>query len=91
MDGFVKGAKEGAVHRVHFVHALDSISHVVWRGEAHGDVDAADHQDSFLGFHLPCHVGRQAPVAGIDLARFQRASKRANHSTGGGRNNIVQG
>jgi hypothetical protein len=25
------------------------------------------------------------------LARFQRASKRANHSTGGGRNNIVQG
>ena len=30
-------------------------------------------------------------LAGIDLARFQPAFKRAHHSTGSGRNDIVQG
>ena len=90
MDGFVQGAKERAVHRVYFVHAVDLTSQVCWRGEVHGDVDATDHQHSFLGFHLPSYVGRQSPVAGINLACFQRASKRAHHSTGSGRNDIVQ-
>lgn len=87
----MQGAKEGAVHRVHFVHALDLLSHDFWRSEAHGDVDTADYQDSFLCFHLAGYLCRQAPVAGINLARFQRASKRAHHSTGSGRNDIVQG
>ena len=91
MDGFVKGAKQGAVHRVQFVHALDLVSHVFWRSEVHGDVDTADHQDSFLCFHLPGYVGRQSPVAGINLARFQRASKGSHHSTGSCRNDIIQG
>ena len=90
MDGFVQGAKERTVHRVHFMHALDPISRIFWRDESHGDMDAADHQDSILGFHLPGDVGGQAPVAGINLTRFQRASKRAHHSTGSGRNDIVQ-
>jgi len=90
LDGFVQGAKERAVHRVHFMHAVDLSPQVCRRGEAF-DVDAADHQDSFLGFHLPGYLGRQAPVAGVNLARFQRASKRAQHSTGRGRNDIVQG
>ena len=61
-----------------------------WRSEAHGDVDAADHQDSFLGFHLSGYLGRQAPVAGVNLARFQRASKRAHHSTGGCGDNVIE-
>lgn len=91
MDGFVQSAKEGAVHRVHFVHTLDLVSHVFWRSEAHGDVDTTDHQDSFLCFHLAGYVCRQTPVVGINLARFQRASKRAHHSTCGCRNDIVQG
>lgn len=60
----MQGAKEGAVHRVHFVHALDLLSHDFWRSEAHGDVDTADYQDSFLCFHLAGYVCRQAPVAG---------------------------
>jgi len=83
--------KRGQCIGVHFVHAVDLTSQVCWRSEVHGDVDAADHQDSFLGFHLPGYLGRQAPVAGVNLARFQRASKRAQHSTGRGRNDIVQG
>ena len=67
------------------------LRHVFCCGEAHGDVDAADHQDSFLGFNLPGYVSRQSSVAGINLARFQRASKCAQHSTGGDRNDVVQG
>ena len=84
------GAKERAVHSVHSVHAVDLSPQVCWRGEVF-DVDAADHQDSFLGFNLPGYVSRQSSVAGINLARFQRASKCAQHSTGGGRNDVVQG
>jgi hypothetical protein len=72
------------------MHPLDSVSHIFWRDEAHGDMDASDHQDSFLVFHLAGYVSRQSPVAGINLTRFQRASKRAHHSTGSGRNDIVQ-
>ena len=90
MDAFVQGAKERAVRSVHFVHAVDLTSQVCWRSEVHGDVDAADHQDSFLGFHLPGYLGRQAPVAGVNLARFQRASKRAQHSTGGCGDNVIE-
>ena len=78
MDAFVQGAKERAAHSVHLVHAVDLTSQVCWRSEAHGDVDTADHQDSFLGFHLPSHVSGQFSVAGINLACFQHASKRAN-------------
>ena len=68
MDGFVQGPKERAVHRVHFVHAVDLTSQVCWSGETHGDMNAADHQDSFLGFHLPGYVSSQ--FGGINLARF---------------------
>ena len=78
------------MHRVHFVHSLDLISDILWRSKPHGDVDAADHQGSFLGFYFTGYVSRQAPVAGINLARFQRATKRAHHSTGSCRNDIVQ-
>jgi hypothetical protein len=67
LDGFVQGAKERAVHRVHFMHAVDLSPQVCRRGEAF-DVDAADHQDSFLGFHLPGYVSSQ--FGGINLARF---------------------
>jgi len=91
LDGFVQGPKERAVHRVHFVHAVDLTSQVCWSGETHGDMNAADHQDCFLGFHLPCNVSGQSSVAGINLACFQRASKRALLSTGRGRNDIVLG
>ena len=90
MDAFVQGAKERATHSVHLVHAVDLTSQVCWRSEAHGDVDTADHQDSFLGFHFPGYLGRQAPVAGVNLARFQRASKRAQHSTGGCGDNVIE-
>ena len=60
--------KRGQCIGVHFVHAVDLTSQVCWRSEVHGDVDAADHQDSFLGFHLPGYVSSQ--FGGINLARF---------------------
>jgi hypothetical protein len=54
-------------------------------------VDPADYQDSLLGFHLSRYVYRQSPIAGIDLARLQRASKSAQHSTSGCGDDIIQG
>jgi hypothetical protein len=36
-------------------------------------------------------LSSQSPIGGINLARFERASRRAHHSTGSGRNDIVQG
>jgi hypothetical protein len=52
-------------------------------------VNAADDQDTLFGLHLSGYFGGQPSVAGIDLARFQRTSKSAHHSTSGRRNDIV--
>ena len=79
------------MHSVNFVHTLDPLLDLFWSYEAHRYVDSADYQHSVLRFDLSCNLSSQPPVAGINLARFQRASKRADHSTGGGRNDIVQG
>jgi hypothetical protein len=38
-------------------------------------MNPADHEYAVLRFHLTRHVGRQSPIAGIDLARFQRTSE----------------
>jgi hypothetical protein len=54
------------------------------------DMDPLDHQYPAFCFNLAGHVSRQAAVAGIDLARFQRAPERSGQSTAGGRHNIVQ-
>jgi hypothetical protein len=57
----------------------------------HGHVDAANDEHAILRFHLSGYIRGQFSVAGVDLARFQRASKRTDHSTGGRRNDIVDG
>jgi hypothetical protein len=49
----------------------------------HGHMDAANDKHTFLCFHLSGYIRGQLSVAGIDLARFQRTSKGAQHSTSG--------
>jgi hypothetical protein len=55
----------------------------------HAHLNAANDKHTVFGFHLSGYIRGQFAVAGIDLARFQRASKSAHHSTSGGRNDIV--
>jgi len=54
-------------------------------------VNAADHQDVILGFDFPHRLGNQPRIRGIDLTRFQRASKGAGESAGGGGHDVIEG
>ena len=84
-------AKQRTVHCVVFVHALDPLFDLFWSHEAHGYVDAADDQHSLFRFYFSRYVRRQSPIAGIDLARLQRTSEGAHHSTGGCGDDVIQG
>src|ERR1700730_10058397 len=53
-------------------------------------MNAADDEHAFFRFHLPCHLSQELAVTSIDVTRFQRASKSAQHSTGSRGNHIVQ-
>ncbi len=44
-------------------------------------MNPADHQHALLRFHLSSHIRGQFAVARVDLARFQRTSESAHHST----------
>ena len=70
---------------------LDGFPGRFGRYQPHGNVDAANDEYALLRFHLACYICGEFSVAGIDLTRFQRASKSADHSTGGRRNDIVYG
>lgn len=85
----MKCAVERAIHGVETVHAFDGLALLFRRGEMHGDVDSANHQDSIFLFHFAADVGGEFSVASIDLARFQRTSKRSHHSTGGGGDYVI--
>src|SRR6516164_9447204 len=74
--------RAGSASRKYHVCAPQSIwplrSH-----QAHTHMDAPDNQNALLCFDFACYLGGQLSVTGIDLARFQRASKSTHHSTGG--------
>ena len=63
------------MHRVDLVDALYNGPRLFRRHQAHLDMDPPDDQHAVLSLHLTRNLSRQPPVAGIDLARFQRASK----------------
>jgi hypothetical protein len=52
-------------------------------------MDAPYNQNAFLRFDFARYFAHELPVARINVARFQRASKCAEHSTGGGGNHVV--
>jgi hypothetical protein len=80
---------QGTVHRINGVHAVNLLSCLFRRNQAHRYMDPADDQHSIFLFHLAGHFRAELPIAGINLTRFQRASESAQHSAGGRRNNIV--
>ena len=63
------------MHRVDLADMLYNGPHIFKRDQTHLDMDPADDQYAVLSFNLTGNLPRQPPVAGIDLARFQRTSK----------------
>jgi hypothetical protein len=61
----------------------------LWRDQAHLHMDAPDYQHTVLSLNLASNLSCQSPVAGIDVARFQRTSKGTKHSTRSGRYDII--
>ena len=78
------------MHRVDFVDALYDGPRFFRRDQAHLDMDAPDDQNTVLSLNLTSNLSCQTPVAGIDVARFQRTSKRPKHSTRSGRDDIIE-
>jgi hypothetical protein len=72
------------------VDALDGGAGLGRGGEVIGDVDAADDQDIVLELDLARDLGGEAAVAGVDLARLQRASEGAGQSAAGGGHHVVE-
>ncbi len=54
------------------------------------NMDTSYHKDSIFCLNLAPYLSNQIPFARIDLARFQRASKRAGKSTAGGSHDIIK-
>jgi hypothetical protein len=78
-----------APHGVNTVRPLDGAPALFGGDQAHRHVDAADDQNTFFRLYLSDYFGGQLSVAGINLARFQRTSEGAHHSTSGRGNDIV--
>jgi len=69
---------------------LDSLSSLSRCGEMIGDVNSPNHQDVVLCLYLSSNLRGQSFVAGVDLARFQRATEGADQSAAGGRHYVIQ-
>jgi hypothetical protein len=77
------------MHRVDLVDAPYDGPRFFRRDQAHLDMDTPDDQHTVLGLNLTSNLPCQTPVAGIDVARFQRTSKRTKHSTRSGRDDLI--
>jgi hypothetical protein len=71
----VQGPVKGAVHRIDCMHALDLLRCSFWRNQVHENVNAADYQNAIFLLYLSGYICRKLPVAGVNLACFQRASE----------------
>jgi hypothetical protein len=85
----VEGSIQWTMHRVDRVDALDDGPRFFWRDQSHLDMDAPDYQHTVFSLNLTSNLSCQSPVAGIDVARFQRTSKGPKHSTRSGRDDII--
>ena len=75
--------------RMHFMDPLDRLSLMSGRFEPVLYVNAPDHKD--VSFELNLARGRRSKlvVAGVDVARLQRASECPCESTGSGGYNVI--
>lgn len=58
--------------------------------ESVDDVDALDDEDAVLVLDLAPRLGVEPALAGRDVTRLQRASKRPGQSAGGGGDDVVE-
>jgi hypothetical protein len=77
------------MHRIDLVDALYDGPRFFRRDQAHLNMDAPDYQHTVLSLNLTRNLSCQTPVAGIDVARFQRTSEGTKHSTRSGRDDII--
>ena len=73
------------------VNALNSLPLIHSRSELIAHVNASDHKHVALEFNFSDGFRTKPVIAGVDLARLQRAAECAGESTGGRGNDIIQG
>ena len=72
------------------MYSLHRIARSVWRDQPQDHVNPADDEHALLRFHFTDDIRAQLSAACVDLARLQRAAKRAEQSTRGGRDNVIE-
>jgi hypothetical protein len=70
--------------------SLYCLLHLCWCFKVIDNMDASYHKDSIFCLNLARYLSNQIPFARIDLARFQRASKRACKSAASSSHNIIK-
>ena len=90
MDDVVQCSIEWTAHRIHFVHALHRVAGFFRRNQPHGHVNPADYKYPFVQLHFTSNISHQAPVASINVARFQRTCESAQHSASRRRDSVIQ-
>jgi hypothetical protein len=89
-NSLVQSPIERALHSIDTVRPLNRFPDIFRSHKVHSHMDATDDKYTVLGFHFSGYICRQAPIAGIDLARFQRTPKGTEHSTSGCRDDVIQ-
>ena len=90
-DGSLKRASDGTVPRVDVVNPFNRLPLVRRRSELIAYVNASDHKHVSLELNFSDCFRTKPVIAGVDLARLQRASECPGESTGGRGNDIIQG
>ncbi len=72
------------------VNSLYCLLQLCWRSKVIGNTDASYHQDLVFCLDLASYISSQISVARVDLARFQRASKRAGQSAASSSHDIIK-
>lgn len=75
---------------MYLVDALNSLASFNRGDDVIDDVNAFYHKDFVFDLDFASDIGRQAAIACIDLARFQRAAECAGQSATRGRNDVIQ-
>ena len=75
---------------MHRMHALDRFAIFFAGPKLVAHLYPPNHQHLAVQFDLAGRLGRQLPVRGIDLTRFQRASKCSGQSGSSRRDDVIQ-
>ncbi len=72
------------------VYSLYCLLHLCWCSEVIDNMDAAYHKDFVFCLNLASYISSQIPATRVDLARFQRAAKRAGKSAASSSHDIIK-